>query len=92
MLFQRGQGSEYSIKGKIFQICKEKYFSNGKKIEENHPEQTTGLHSDKGQESRREPLTDVTGSVLSACHSYALTNQLQPGKYTYILLFYPVPK
>lgn len=27
MLFQRGEGSEYSIKGKIFQICKEKYFS-----------------------------------------------------------------
>ena len=76
----------------IILVCKEKYFSNRKKIEENNPEQTTGLHSDKGQESRREPLPDVTGSVLSAFHSDALTNQLQPGKYTYILLFYPLPK
>ena len=54
-------------------VPKEKYFSNRPKMEEN-PEQTSSLHSDKGQGSRRESLTDVTGSVLSAFHSDALTN------------------
>ena len=36
-------------------VPKEKYFSNRPKMEEN-PEQTSSLHSDKGQGSRRESL------------------------------------
>ena len=75
----------------IILVPKERYFSNKQKIEQNNPEQTSILHGDKGQESWRESLTEVTGSVLSAFLSDVLTNKLQPGKYTYILLFYPSP-
>lgn len=75
----------------IILVPKEKYFSNKQKIEQNHPEQTSILHGDKGQESWRESLTEAAGSVLSAFLSDVLINQLQPGKYTYILLFYPPP-
>lgn len=77
--------------GQIILAPKERYFSNKQKIEQNNPEQTSVLHGDKGQEGCRESLTEVTGSVLSAFLSDVLTNQLQPGKYTYILLFYPPP-